>query len=74
MSTFQLKYRSISTVPRLVMDFTLSSPGTLFTASSMGRVTVTSIWSMGATPLSAPMSTRGKLVSGKTATGIVKAR
>ena len=58
--------------PRLVMDHTRSSPCTVLTASSMGRVTVTSIWSMGATPLSTPMTTRGKSVSGKTATGMVQ--
>ena len=43
MSTVQLKYRSISAEPRLVIDFTSSIPCTPFTASSRGRVTVTSI-------------------------------
>src|SRR5450432_3695193 len=70
MSIFQLKYRSISADPRLVVDRTSSSPGTLFTASSIGRVTVTIIWSIGITPLSAAISTRGKFVVGKTATGM----
>src|ERR1039457_172554 len=46
----------------------------MFTASSRGLVTVTSIWSMGNTPLSTPTTMRGKLVSGKTATGMVSAR
>src|SRR5271157_6096418 len=73
-STFQEKKRSISAVPRLVTDHTYSSPGTVLTASSRGRVTVTSIWSMGNTPLSTPTTMRGKLVSGKTATGMVSAR
>src|SRR5215831_7599685 len=70
-STFQEKNRSISAVPRLVMLHRWSRPGTVLTASSMGRVTVTSIWSIGNTPLSTPITMRGKLVSGKTATGIV---
>src|SRR4029077_6868258 len=56
------------------MERTVSSPGTLLTASSMGRVTVTIIWSMGMTPLSTEISTRGKSVEGNTDTGIVKAR
>ena len=47
MSAFQLKNRSISAVPRLVMEYKWSSPGTMLTASSSGLVTVTSIWSMG---------------------------
>src|ERR1035441_4670164 len=45
-STFQSKNRSISADPRLVMERTCCSPGTLFTASSRGRVTVTIIWSI----------------------------
>src|ERR1700739_2930737 len=40
----------------------------------MGRVTVTIIWSMGLTPLSTAISTRGKFVFGNTDTGMVKAR
>ena len=40
----------------------------------MGRVTVTIIWSMGITPLSTAIRTRGKLVVGNTETGIVNAR
>src|SRR4029077_18988775 len=56
------------------MERTVSSPGTLLTASSMGRVTVTVIWSMGMTPLSTAISTRGKSVDGNTDTGMVKAR
>ncbi len=43
MSTFQLKNRLTSAVPRLVVERTVTRPGTLFTASSMGRVIVTSI-------------------------------
>ncbi len=65
MSTFQLKNKSISAVPRLVIEYKWSSPCTVFTASSSGLVTVTSIWSMGKTPLSTPTTMRGKLVSGK---------
>ena len=41
---------------------------------SMGRVTMTCIWLMGATPLSMPTTMRGKLVAGNTATGMVNAR
>src|SRR5260370_30138490 len=73
-STFQLKNRLTSAEPRLVTERTLSRPGTVLTASSMGRVTMTSIWSIGATLLSTPITMRGKSVDGKTATGMVKAR
>ncbi len=40
----------------------------------MGLVTVTSIWSMGKTPLSMPTTMRGKFVSGNTDTGMLTAR
>src|ERR1700751_1080350 len=73
-STFQLKKRLISAEPRLVVERTSSSPGTLLTASSIGRVIVTIIWSMGITPLSTAIRMRGKFVEGNTDTGIVKAR
>src|ERR1035438_9188176 len=46
----------------------------MFTASSRGLVTVTSIWSMGNTPLSTPTTRRGELVAGTTARGLVSAR
>ena len=55
------------------MERTDSNPCTLLTACSMGRVTVTIIWSIGITPLSMPMTMRGKLVSGNTETGIDRA-
>ena len=42
-STFQLKNRLTSADPRLVMERTSCKPGTLFTASSSGRVIVTII-------------------------------
>src|SRR5579885_2589491 len=71
MSTFQSKKRSTSAEPRLVMDCTRCNPGTLLTVSSMGRVMVTIIWSIGMTPLSTAITMRGKLVSGKTETGMV---
>ena len=74
MSECQSKKRSTSAEPRLVIDRTVCKPGTLFTASSIGLVIVTSIWSIGATPLSTPITTRGKSVLGKTDTGIEKAR
>src|ERR1019366_4266825 len=73
-STPQLKNRFTSAEPRLVVDLTESRPGTLLSASSMGRVTMTCIWSMGATPLSMPTTMRGKSVDGKTDTGMVNAR
>ena len=73
MSTFQLKNRLISAEPRLVIERTSSRPGTLRTASSSGRVIVTSICSIGITPLSTPMMMRGKFVVGNTATGSVNA-
>ena len=43
MSTFHEKNMSTSTVPRLVIDCTRSSPSTELSASSTGRVTVTCI-------------------------------
>ena len=73
MSTFQLKNRLTSADPRLVTERTSSRPGTIRIASSMGRVIVTSICSMGITPLSTPMMMRGKFVVGKTATGMLSA-
>ena len=50
----------------------VSGPGTELTASSIGLVMVTCICSTGITPLSTPITTRGKLVSGKTAIGVLK--
>src|SRR3954471_20391826 len=73
-STFQFMNKLTSAEPREVSDRTCSRPGTLLTASSMGRVTVTCICSMGITPLSTPMTIRGKSVLGKTETGIRVAR
>lgn len=69
MLTFQLKKRSTSAEPRLVVERTEVNPGTELTPSSIGLVMLTSICSMGVTPLSTPMTTRGKLVSGKTDMG-----
>ncbi len=74
MSTFQEKNRSSSAEPRLVIDRTFSSPWTALSESSTGRVMVTSIWSIGITPLSIPMMMRGKSVEGKTEIGMVNAR
>src|SRR5215469_4389295 len=73
MSTCQLKNKSTSADPRLVMERTFSRPCTLLTACSTGRVIVTIIWSIGITPLSIPITMRGKSVDGNTATGIVRA-
>ena len=69
MFTFQSKNRSISAEPRLVTERTDCNPGTMLTACSIGRVIVTSICSMGMTPLSTPILMSGKLVVGNTATG-----
>ena len=69
MSAFQSKKRLTSADPRLVVERTVTRPGTELTASSMGLVMVTSICSTGITPLSMPMTTRGKFVSGKTEMG-----
>ena len=44
---------------------TVSRPGTLLTASSMGLVMVTCICSTGMTPLSTPMTTRGNWYRGR---------
>ena len=71
MSADQSKKRLTSAEPRLVVERTVCRPGTLLTASSMGLVMVTCICSTGMTPLSTPMTTRGKLVSGKTAIGVL---
>ena len=60
--------------PRLVVERTVTSPGTMFTASSIGLVIVTCICSTGITPLSTPITTRGKFVVGKTEMGIWVAR
>src|ERR1019366_999653 len=68
-STFQSKKRETSAEPREVVDRTVSNPGTLLTASSMGLVMATCICSTGMTPLSTPMTTRGKFVSGNTEIG-----
>ena len=65
----QSKKRLTSAEPRLVVERTVCRPGTELTAFSMGRVIVTSICSTGITPLSTPMTTRGKLVSGNTEMG-----
>jgi hypothetical protein len=69
MSTFQSKNRLTSADPRLVVLRTVSKPGTLLIASSMGLVIVTCICSTGITPLSMAITTRGKFVSGKTEIG-----
>src|SRR5580658_273912 len=72
-STFQSKKRLTSADPRLVLLRTVTNPGTLLTASSIGLVIVTCICSTGMTPLSTPITTRGKLVSGNTEMGNWKA-
>src|ERR1017187_982040 len=69
MFTFQAKKRLTSAVPREVVERTVTKPGTLLTASSIGLVIITCICSTGITPLSTPITTRGKFVSGKTEIG-----
>ena len=74
MSSFQSKKRLTSAWPRLVVERTVTRPGTALTASSIGLVIVTCICSTGMTPLSTPMTTRGKFVSGKTEIGTCSAK
>src|SRR5437773_492750 len=73
MSTCQLKKTLISAEPRPVAERMVTTPGMSFMASSMGRVIVAIISSLGMTPLSTRMTTRGKLVCGKTEDGMVQA-
>src|SRR6266849_9437724 len=68
-STFQSKKRLITEEPREVFDLMRWMPGMPFIASSMGRVTETSVCGAGATPLSTIITMRGKLVAGKIAIG-----
>src|SRR5258706_12264031 len=73
MSTFQSKKTLISAEPRAVVERMLVEPGMSFIASSIGLVMVAIISSAGITPLSMRMTTRGKLVCGKTDEGMVTA-
>src|ERR1700687_5481900 len=68
-STFELKKRLTSEEPREVFDLMRWMPGMPFIASSMGRVTETSVCGAGATPLSTMITMRGKSVAGKIAIG-----
>src|SRR5437660_4703228 len=68
-STFQSKNRLISEEPREVFVLMRWMPGIPFIASSIGRVTETSVCGPGATPLSTMITMRGKLVAGKIAIG-----
>src|ERR1700704_1648937 len=69
MSTLQSKNKLTSEDPRDVFDLMRWIPGIPFIASSMGRVTDTSVCGAGATPLSTMITMRGKLVAGKIAIG-----
>src|SRR5882672_981514 len=69
MSTLQSKNKLTSEEPREVFDLMRWMPGIPFIASSIGRVTETSVCGAGATPLSAIMTMRGKSVVGKIAVG-----
>src|ERR1700761_1563931 len=73
-STPQAKNRLTSADPRLVVERTVTSPGTMLIASSIGLVMVTCICSTGITPLSMLITTRGKFVVGNTEIGICVAR
>src|SRR5260370_31369020 len=73
MSTRQSKNKLTSEEPREVFDLMRWMPGIPFIASSMGRVTETSVCGAGATPLSTMMTMRGKLVAGKIAIGSCQA-
>ena len=59
----------MSQEPRCVVERMRVMPGMPFIASSMGRVTVTSVCCAGTTPLSTMMMMRGKSVCGKMALG-----
>jgi hypothetical protein len=54
-------------------DLMRAIPGMPFIASSIGRVTVTSVCDAGASPLSTMMTMRGKSVCGNTAIGSCQA-
>ena len=69
MSTCQSKNRLTSDAPRAVVDLMRTMPGMPFIASSIGRVTETSVCGAGTTSFSTIMTMRGKFVCGKIATG-----
>src|SRR5437660_3412229 len=69
MSTLQSKNKLTSEEPREVFDLMRWIPGIPFIASSMGRVTETSVCGADATPLSTMITMRGKSVEGKIAIG-----
>ncbi len=74
MSAPQLKITLMMAEPRVVEDRTDTTPGMLFIASSMGRVTVAIISFAGMMPLFTMTTTRGKSVLGNTEDGVFRAQ
>ena len=74
MSAPQLKITLMMAEPRVVEDRTDATPGMLFIASSMGRVTVAIISLAGMMPLFTMTTTRGKSVWGNTDDGVCRAQ
>ncbi len=72
MSVPQSKLTEISAEPRLVVERTPLTPGTLRIACSIGRVTITSICSAGRSPASSDTTTRGKSTVGNSDEGRLK--
>ena len=66
----QSRFTEISVDPRPVIERTTRTPGTLLAASSSGFVTSIIIRSAGSSPLSARMTMRGNVTSGKSDTGM----
>src|SRR5579862_2282798 len=73
MSAPQLKSTLMMAEPRVVEERTDTTPGMLFMASSIGRVTVAIISFAGMMPLFTMTTTRGKSVRGKTDEGVCHA-
>ena len=69
MSVFQAKLTLMSAEPRLVVERRLRTPGTALIASSIGRVMVASVWSIGRSPASIDTAMRGNGTAGNRPTG-----
>ncbi len=73
MSVPQAKLTEISAEPRLVVERTPLTPGTLRMACSTGRVSIASVCSAGRSPASSATTTRGKSTLGNSDDGRLKA-
>ncbi len=69
MSRPQPKSIEICADPRLVAERTSCTPGIARSASSIGRVTVSAVWSAGRLPASRSTTTRGKDTCGNSPIG-----